>query len=105
MGAPHAHKFIVFAIFMPKNCIWWKYDKVLTKIILYSFLETLCSSGKSGPRDQAVLLFHNPYNPEHPYLKATYSTQMTSRNSYTTSRFSVPASAGPLLPLLCSRLK
>ena len=29
---------------------------------------------------------------------------MTSRNAYTTSRFSVPASAGPLLPLFMMRI-
>jgi len=33
------HKFILFAIFVHKNVHnWWKFDKVLTKIILHSFL-------------------------------------------------------------------
>jgi len=44
--------------------------------------------------------FHNAH-------KISRYAQMTSRNAYMTSRFSVPASAGPLLPLLkqCMFLK
>jgi len=42
---------------------------------------------------------HFQSNSFHNAHKISRYAQMTSRNAYTTSRFSVPASAGPLLPL------
>ena len=38
-----SYNFRQFAIIVPKNChIWWKFDVVITKIILLTFLETRC---------------------------------------------------------------
>jgi len=62
-------------------------------------------SGISGPRDQAVLLLHRTKEPRASIFESHLPgivPAMTSRNAHTTSRFSVPSSAGPLLPLMTS---
>jgi len=56
-------KLILSAIFMPKIFYsWWKFDKVLTKIILHSFFETQCRSNLESlltTRENILFTIHN----------------------------------------------